>query len=35
MLNVKNAKQYIEKFLKIKTKNNEIVPFTLNEPQAL
>lgn len=33
MLNVKNAKQYIEKFLKIKTKNNEIVPFTLNEPQ--
>lgn len=33
MLNVKNAKQYIEKFLMIKTKNNEIVPFTLNEPQ--
>lgn len=27
MLNIKNAKQYIEKFLKIKTKNNEIVPF--------
>ena len=33
MLNIKNAKQYIEKFLMIKTKNNEIVPFTLNEPQ--
>lgn len=33
MLNVKNAKQYIQRFLKIKTKNNEIVPFKLNEPQ--
>lgn len=33
MLNVKNARQYIQTFLKIKTKNNEIVPFRLNEPQ--
>lgn len=32
-INVKNAKQYIENFLKIRTKAGEIVPFTLNPPQ--
>lgn len=33
MVNIKNGRQYIQTFLKIKTKNNEIVPFRLNEPQ--
>ncbi len=33
MVHIKNAKEYINAFLKIKTKQNEIVPFRLNEPQ--
>lgn len=33
MINIKNAKQYIQTFLKIKTKNNDVVPLRLNEPQ--
>lgn len=31
--NIRNAKEYIQAFLKIKTKDNKIVPFLLNEPQ--
>ena len=33
MLNIKNARQYIEQFLHIRTKSGEIVPFRLNQPQ--
>ncbi len=33
MINPKNASQYIEAFLKIKTKDNKIRPLTLNESQ--
>jgi antitoxin component of RelBE/YafQ-DinJ toxin-antitoxin module len=28
-----NTKKYIETFLKIKSKNSEIIPFKLNYPQ--
>ena len=28
-----NTKKYIEEFLKIKTKDSEIIPFKLNKPQ--
>ena len=33
MLDVREPKTYIERFLKIKTKENRIVPFRLNSPQ--
>ena len=32
-INILNAAQYIRAFLKIKTKDNKIVPFVMNEPQ--
>jgi hypothetical protein len=32
-MNIKNAGEYIRTFLKIKTKDNRIVPFCLNAPQ--
>ena len=32
-INIMNAAQYIRAFLKIKTKDNKIVPFVMNEPQ--
>lgn len=32
-INIRNAMQYIQSFLKIKTKDNRIVPFMLNGPQ--
>lgn len=31
--NIRNAREYTENLLKIKTKENKIVPFILNEPQ--
>lgn len=33
MVNIRNAKEYIQRFLKIRTKAGAIVPFTLNPPQ--
>lgn len=33
IIDIRNPKTYIENFLKIKTKKQEIVPFILNEPQ--
>lgn len=33
-MNIKHAKSYIQTFLKIKTKENKIRPFVLNEPQS-
>lgn len=33
MINIRNAKEYIQRFLKIRTKDGEIVPFKLNPPQ--
>lgn len=32
-INIRNALQYIQTFLRIKTKDNKIVPFKLNSPQ--
>lgn len=32
-INIRNAGQYIQTFLRIKTKDNKIVPFKLNSPQ--
>ena len=32
-INIRNAGQYIQSFLRIKTKDNKIVPFKLNSPQ--
>ena len=32
-INIRNAMQYIQSFLKIKTKDNKVVPFRLNAPQ--
>lgn len=32
-INLRNARQYISAFLKIKTKDNKIVPFKMNTPQ--
>lgn len=33
MINIRNAKEYIQRFLKIRAKDGEIVPFKLNPPQ--
>ena len=33
MVNIRNAKEYIQRFLKIRTKAGDIVPFVLNPPQ--
>ena len=33
MINIRNAREYIENFLKIRTKDGQIVPFKLNPPQ--
>lgn len=33
MINLRNARQYIEHFLKIRTKSGKLVPFVLNPPQ--
>lgn len=32
-MNILNAKDYIQNFLKIRTKDGDVIPFTLNEPQ--
>lgn len=35
MINIRNSREYIERFLKIKTKDNRITLLKFNEPQEI